>query len=72
MAEYIAIHKCRLCAKIIEGCHTGKCIASKEIFNVACTGRSELVQGPWLVESHVCDDGSMGITDFQGFKKVGD
>lgn len=72
MVEYIAIHKCRLCGETIEGAHSGKGMATKVIIDIMNTGKSEIPVAPWLIEYHECKDGNLGITDFQGFKKVGD
>lgn len=72
MAEYIAIHKCRLCGEIYEGAHTGKGIAMKNMIDIMSTGKSEIPQAPWLIEYHNCKDRNIGISDFQGFKKVGE
>ena len=72
MAEYIAIHKCRLCGKLFEGAHGGEQIARKEMINLVVTRKSELIQSPQMMDIHDCSNGSYGMADFQGFKKVGD
>ena len=72
MSEYVAIYKCRVCGETIEGCHTGKGVAMKSMIDIMNTGKGELTQSPWLIESHSCEGGSIEITDFQGFKKVGE
>lgn len=71
MAEYISIHKCRMCGKMVEGGRTGRIVATREIVKIAITGKSDLVQGPAMIEPHICDDGNLGLADFQGFRKVG-
>ena len=72
MAEYIAIHKCRLCGEIIEGAHANKMYAIKSMFGITINGKPDVPQAPWLIEYHECKNGDIGITDFQGFKKVED
>ena len=73
MSEYAAVYKCRLCGKTFKN-------------GVASTGRAAGIAGRLTNENsftqggvhgsryaiHNCDDGSLGFSDFQGFKKVGE
>ncbi|MFA5715110.1 MAG: hypothetical protein WC998_05195 [Candidatus Paceibacterota bacterium] len=70
--EYQAIHKCRLCGENVLGGITGERTASVCAFEASHGRRYETSFAPRITETHICKDGSMGITDFQGFKKVGD
>lgn len=73
MATYQAIYKCRLCGEIFADGITGGAIAMavnvaltvKETFYNANTHSSGQRYMP-----HNCADGSMGFSDFQGFRKV--
>lgn len=74
MAEYQAIYKCRLCGEEYVGCGTGSenialasiCgLTSKEYFYPKGSGI-----GVHRVDCHNCKDGSFGLADFMGFRKV--
>ena len=71
MSTFVAIYKCRLCEKIEEAHHTGKTLATHYLQN-AILGQVLNPTHPHMIEPHQCDNGSIGIADFQGFKKVGD
>ena len=66
---YQAIYKCRLCSEEIKG-NTG-------IYPSYRDGSPQMnvnndIEYFFETETHRCKDGSLGIADFQGFKKVGD
>lgn len=63
MAEYQAIYKCRLCGKE----YVAKIIAGSEML---ITDETEFCSAK-MHRVHICDDGSFGLADFQGFRKVG-
>lgn len=69
--EYHSTFKCRLCGEIYEGgCTSSKRIAEQSIM-LTCLGLpSPQPQAPGMTEVHSCKDGSLGVADFQGFKKV--
>lgn len=71
--EYQAIYKCRLCEKTFASCYTGKNIAWANMMSIL--GLQEIektIYGNTISKQdlHFCDDDSMGIADFQGFKAV--
>lgn len=74
MTEYQAIYKCRLCGEK----YIGAKIDNK---NVAFYGMRVLIRkecfyskssgiGVHRIDCHTCKDGSFGMADFQGFRKV--
>lgn len=70
---YQAVYKCRLCGEEFKGCVTGnENIAMVETINAASGIKSTQPLAPRIIEYHYCKDGSYGIADFQGFKKVED
>ena len=63
-----AIYKCRLCGETfhnetIDGADEAREIAT-DIVN------SNVSRGLWLTAFHCCGDGSLGVSDFQGFKTL--
>lgn len=73
--EYKAIYKCRLCGKEFEYCRAGEVIAQALTVALAVNGTTEHVRYNGNLHTHTtheCDDGSLGIADFQGFQKIGD
>ena len=78
MEMYMAIYKCRLCGK--EFCHSGTgdrdTAATAAMYTVlessGITPQFESPNAPMQFEFHSCKDGSYGMADFQGMKKVGD
>ncbi|WP_373216557.1 hypothetical protein [Ruminococcus sp. 5_1_39BFAA] len=68
MAEYQAIYKCRLCGEEYSGGRTGAAIAISETTKIAVDGVG--IHGTRLHGTHNCDDGSCGLADFLGFRKV--
>lgn len=75
MSEYRAIYKCRLCGEEFKGSATTNIdIAIKNMLNV--TFGYEIKQWNEAPVSeifmHSCKDGSLGLADFLGFRKVDD
>lgn len=75
MSECRAIYKCRLCGEEFVSAATGSAdIAIKQMVRVT-TGIKllEFIGNP-IEETymHSCKDGSMGLADFFGFRKVED
>lgn len=71
MSTYVAIYKCRMCRETIEAHRTGESMAMKYAHG-AISGNVFYPMDPHMVEPHRCDNGDIGIADFQGFKKVGE
>lgn len=69
MSEFVAIYKCRLCGEILEGAHADTFSTAVQATASAVYNEPRAVQAPRLIEFHICADGSVGITDFQGFRK---
>lgn len=75
MLEYRAIYKCRLCGEEFESAVTESVdIAIKHILIVTAGYKTSEYIGTPVTElsMHSCKDGSMGLADFLGFRKVGD
>ena len=80
MTEYRAIYKCRLCGEEFET--TPFCENDNSPFYVMAsfvTGNDSFEMGYkkpskiiYKAEKHDCKDGSMGLADFLGFRKVED
>ena len=75
MSEYRAMYKCRLCGeKFTSASTTSSDIAIKHIL-IVTTGYkpSEYIGTPVTeLSMHSCKDGSCGLADFLGFRKVED
>lgn len=72
MIEYREIFKCRLCGETYEsGCTRNENIALQATI-AACihSAKPPVPQCPSITEIHSCKDGSIGVSDFQGFRKV--
>ena len=77
MSEYQAIYKCRLCGEEFE---KEKVYYKRAIAAVLCLGTfgnesfydSTTDIYVYRVIDHNCKDGSMGLADFLGFRKVED
>ena len=77
MAEYVAVYKCRSCGRT----HTDSLISEKEaekclmmfekgkMHYSSRSGRNDIYKHKG---HYYCPDGSLGIADFQGFRKVGE
>lgn len=68
MPEYRGIYKCRLCGEEYTNGITGMEIAMQETAMIACGGSGKY--DTHLHGTHNCDDGSYGLSDFYGFRKV--
>lgn len=75
MNEYVATYKCRLCGEsftdsLISEEEAEKCLMMFEkgkMHYPSCSGRNDVYKN----KGHYnCEDGSIGFSDFQGFKKV--
>ena len=66
---YFAVFKCRLCEKKFVDCMCNKETAEKAIY--FCGSGFDL-SGLDLnsLKKHQCENGGIGLADFQGFKKV--
>lgn len=69
MKEYRAIFKCRLCGCIYTGGIAGRTTAAASA-TCACLGDRLIPQAPRMNEIHYCENGDIGIADFQGFKQM--
>lgn len=71
MAEYISTYKCRLCGKVFA---CGKTYTEDESLKKIVKSCTILPLFPTDTGNipHGCEDGSIGIADLQGFKKVGE
>lgn len=78
MSEYRAIYKCRLCGEKFYNAGTNcEDTASKATMytvleSSGITPQFESRNAPIQFDLHNCKDGSYGMADFQGMKKVGD
>ena len=73
--EYMAIYKCRLCGKEFEYCRTGEIVAQALTVALSVNESTEHVRYNGKLRRHTvheCSDGSYGISDFRGFKKIED
>ncbi len=68
---YQAIYKCRLCGEMYDSTFTSNEILAIKTTIDACLGiKSEETCAPTMQQVHNCKDGSLGVGDFQGRKKV--
>lgn len=75
MSEYRAIYKCRLCGEeFVSAATTSADIAIKHMLIVTVQYKPlEFIGTPVTkISMHSCKDGSMGLADFLGFRKVED
>lgn len=73
MTEYRAIYKCRLCGEEFVSAATGSSdIARTHMLIMTVKYQtSEYIGTPTTeISMHSCKDGSMGLADFLGFRKV--
>lgn len=72
--KYAEAYKCRLCGKIIIKDRVIKRDkASHIIIRLISEENTQLGNQPYWgrrYDCHVCEDGSFGFCDFQGFKKI--
>lgn len=78
MSEYRAIYKCRLCGKEFEGisfCEkdnspfyaVASFVMGNDSFEMRYKKPAKIIH---KAEKHDCKDGSIGLADFIGFRKV--
>lgn len=70
MAEYQAIYKCRLCGELVKG----DIFECEEILGFNKTQNAILdknfnIMRVTIYEEHRCEDASLGIVDFMGFRR---
>lgn len=68
--EYKAIYKCRLCKDTFVERSTKHRDTAIRLIENACCNYMESIIDPTLLTYHFCEDGSIGICDFQGFYLV--
>lgn len=68
--EYKAVYRCRLCgAEYRPGITTGEAMALAHMEELAAGICGTVPNAPRKIEPHQCPDGSLGVADFQGWKK---
>ena len=73
MTEYRAIYKCRLCGEEFVRAITGSAdivIKNMVIMTAECDVKQKILNPVTKLSMHSCKDGSMGLADFLGFRKV--
>ena len=73
MTEYRAIYKCRLCGEeFVSAATTSADIAIKNmvLMTAECDVNQKILNPVTKLSMHSCKDGSMGLADFLGFRKV--
>ncbi len=66
--DFVAIYKCRLCEEKIRYGHAGNYIAVSDVVFMSA-GDDSCKAKPKIM--HFCNDGSVGLADFLGYKKEG-
>lgn len=76
MSKYVAVYKCRLCGEIFYDSliseEAEKCLMAFEkgkSYYLSHSGRNNVSR---YKGHYYCKDGSLGVADFQGFRKVGE
>ena len=75
MTEYRAIYKCRLCGEEFVSAVTGSAdiaIKNMVLMTAECDMKQKIFNPVTKLSMHSCKDGSMGLSDFLGFRKVED
>lgn len=73
MTEYQSIYKCRLCGGEFVRAVTGNAdiaIKNMVIVTAECDVKQKILNPVTKLSMHSCKDGSMGLADFLGFRKV--
>lgn len=73
MTEYRAIYKCRLCGEEFVSAVTGSAdiaIKNMVIVTAECDVKQKILNPVTKTIMHGCKDGSMGMSDFLGFRKI--
>ena len=67
-----AIYKCKICGKAFDTYKTGRDMAKKILIGIELEDRELLkrigAQTAFPTCTHFCEDGSLGIAEFLGFK----
>lgn len=72
MILYQAIYKCRLCGEVYKSVSTRNSVLALEEVRCACIkspSEAPIMMLP-INKAHDCVDGSVGVADFIGFKRV--
>lgn len=69
MRRYLAIYKCRLCGETFGAKEAGGRRTALNAAIFASMGKPPEPNAPTLNDIHCCEDGSIGIADFIGFKE---
>lgn len=75
MTEYRAIYKCRLCGEEYVSAIAGSAdmaIKNMVVITVEFDSGQRILNPVTKLSMHSCKDGSMGLADFLGFRKVED
>ena len=73
MTEYRAIYKCRLCGEEYVSAITASAdmaIKNMVVITAECDSGQRILNPVTKLSMHSCKDGSMGLADFLGFRKV--
>ena len=73
MSEYRATYKCRLCGEEFVSAATGNediAIKNMVVITAECDLGQRILNPITKLSMHSCKDGSMGLADFLGFRKV--
>lgn len=75
MSEYRAIYKCRMCGEEYSGIQVNSTIAFAATVAFGCGAAEsfDLLSMNTVIyktNNHECKDGSLGLADFIGFRKV--
>ena len=69
--EYRAIYKCRLCGKEFEDCATcNKGLVFDCMIAFVLNEKAKIPFQPHEFQLHYCEDKSMGVADFKGWKAI--
>ncbi len=69
MRKYLAIYKCRLCGETFGAKEAGGRRTALNAAIFASMGKPPEPNAPTLNDIHCCEDRSIGIADFIGFKE---
>lgn len=70
MVGFQAIYRCRLCGEKFNGMYTRTSDIAFDKVLCVCTGSNFTPPPPYLYGMHLCADGSYGVGDFLGCKKI--
>lgn len=72
MKRYLAIFKCRLCGETFVAKEAGGRQTALRTAIFASMGKMPEPNAPTMNDIHTCEDGSIGISDFIGYKEKGE